>query len=67
MPRVFKPCLGFGLGFGFGLGLGLKEVFMFDSRDENKVTAVETVESVSEASAVRVRVRALLESDHACS
>ena len=40
------------------LGLGLEEVFVFDSKGENRDRAVEAVESVSEARArVRVRMR----------
>ena len=37
-------------GLGFGLGL-LEEVFVFDSKSENRDKAVEAVESVSEARA----------------
>ena len=33
---------------GFRLGLGLEEVFVFDSKSENKNRAVEAVESVTE-------------------
>ena len=40
------------LGPGSGLGLGLEEVFVFDSKRENRDRAVEAVESVSEARAV---------------
>ena len=40
------------LGLGLGLGLGLEEVFVFDSKSENRDRAVEAVESVSEARAV---------------
>ena len=40
--------LGLGLGLVLGLGLGLEEVFVFDSKRENRDRAVE---------AVRVRVR----------
>ena len=39
--------------FSLGLGLGLEEVFVFDSKSENRDRAVEAVEAVSE----RVRVR----------
>ena len=35
-----------------GLELGLEKVFVFDSKSENRVRAVEAVESVSEARAV---------------
>ena len=35
-----------------GLGLGLEEVFVFDSKSENRDRAVEAVESVPEARAV---------------
>ena len=35
-----------------GLGLRLEEVFVFDSKSENKDRAVEAVESVPEARAV---------------
>ena len=35
---------------GSGLGLGLEEVFVFDSKSENRDIAVEVVEAVSEAS-----------------
>ena len=35
-----------------GEGLGLEEVFVFDSKSENRDRAVEAVESVSEARAV---------------
>jgi len=35
-----------------GLGLGLEEVFVFESKSENRDRAVEAVESVSEARAV---------------
>ena len=48
-------CLGCGfLGshLQLELGLGLKEVFVFDSKSENRDRAVEAVESVSEARAV---------------
>ena len=41
--------MGSGLGSGLGLGLGLESVFAFDSKRENRDTAVETVESVSQA------------------
>ena len=34
------------------LGSGLEEVFVFDSKTENRDTAVEAVEAVSEARAV---------------
>ena len=34
------------------LGLGLEEVFVFDSKSENRDRAVEAVESVPEARAV---------------
>ena len=40
----------FELGLGLdllGLGLGLEEVFVFDSKCENKDTAVEAIESLS--------------------
>ena len=40
------------LGIELGLGLGLEEVFVFDSKSENRDRAVEAVESVSEARAV---------------
>ena len=40
------------MGLGLGLGLGLEEVFVFDSKRENRDRAVEAVESVSEARAV---------------
>ena len=40
-----------------GLGLGLEEVFVFDSKSENRDRAVEAVEAVSEQFRVRVRVR----------
>ena len=42
------------LEFGLGLRLGLRseEVFVFDSKSENKDRAVKAVESVSEARAV---------------
>ena len=36
---------------GLGLGLGLEEVFVFDSKSENRDRAVEAVELVSEARA----------------
>ena len=39
-------------GLGLGLGLGLEEIFVFDSKSENRDRAVESVESVSEARAV---------------
>ena len=35
-----------------GIGLGLEEVFLFDSKSENRDRAVEAVESVSEARAL---------------
>ena len=35
-----------------GLGLGLAEVFVYDSKSENRDRAVEAVEAVSEARAV---------------
>ena len=38
-----------GLGLGLGSGLGLEEVFVFDSKSENRDIAVEAVKSVSEA------------------
>ena len=38
--------------YGLGLVLGLEEVFVFDSKSENRDRAVEAVESVSEARAV---------------
>ena len=41
-----------------GLGFGLEQVFVFDSKSENRDRAIEAVESVPEARAVRVRVRA---------
>ena len=37
---------------GHSLGLGLEEVFVFDSKSENRDRAVEAVESVPEARAV---------------
>ena len=40
------------LGLGLGLRLGLEEVFVFDSKRENRDRAVEAVESVSEARAI---------------
>ena len=40
-----------GQGSGWGLGLGLEEVFVFDSKGENRDRAVEAVEAVSEARA----------------
>ena len=43
-----------------GLGLGLEEVFVFDSKSENRDRAIEAVESVPEVVRVRVRVTALL-------
>ena len=43
--------LGLGLWLGLGLGLGLEEVFVFDSKSENRDSAVEAVEAVSEARA----------------
>ena len=36
----------------FGLGSGSEEVFLFDSKSENRDKAVEAVEAVSEARAV---------------
>ena len=49
---------GLGLGSGLGseswLGLWLEEVFVFDSKSENRDRAVEAIEAVPEA---RVRVR----------
>ena len=39
---------------GSGLGSGLEEVFVFDSKSENRDRAVEAIEAVPEA---RVRVR----------
>ena len=39
---------------GLGLGSGLEEVFVFDSKSENRDRAVEAIEAVPEA---RVRVR----------
>ena len=60
-PRLPLCCeLGLGLGLGLklelesvlGLGFGLEEVFVFDSKSENRDRAVEAVESVSEARAV---------------
>ena len=47
---------GLKLGLVSGLELGLEEVFVFDSKGENRDGAVEAVEAVSEARAVRVRV-----------
>ena len=45
--------LGLGaLGFGLGSGSGLEEVFVFDSKSENRDRAIEAVESVPEARAV---------------
>ena len=44
--------LEFRLSLEVGLGLGLEEVFVFDSKSENRDRAVEAVESVSEARAV---------------
>ena len=45
--------IGDSVGFGeAGSGLGLEEVFVFDSKSENRDRAVEAVESVSEARAV---------------
>ena len=40
------------LGSGLGLGQWLEEVFVFDSKSENRDRAVEAVEAVSEARAV---------------
>ena len=40
------------VGLRLGLGLGLEEVFVFDSKSENRDRAVEAVESVPEARAV---------------
>ena len=37
---------------GLELGLGLEEVFLFDSKSENRDREVEAVEAVSEARAV---------------
>ena len=39
------------LSLGPGSGLGLEEVFVFDSKTENRARAVEAVEAVSEARA----------------
>ena len=44
--------LGLGLGLALALGLGLEEVFVFDSKSENRDRAVE---AVSEARAVELR------------
>ena len=44
--------MGVVLKLGLGLGLGLEEVFVFDSKSENRDRAVEAVESVPEARAV---------------
>ena len=41
-----------GLLLGLGLQSGLEEVFVFDSKSENRDRAVEAVESVPEARAV---------------
>ena len=46
-------CHAAGQSRGFsGLGLGLEEVFVFDSKSENRDRAVEAVQAVSEARAV---------------
>ena len=43
---------GSGLGLGSGSGLELEEVFVFDSKSENRDRSVEAVEAVTEARAV---------------
>ena len=42
---------------GLGLGLRLEEVFVFDSKSENRDRAVEAVEAVSEARVVSLLQR----------
>ena len=39
-------------GLGLGLELGLEEIFVFDSKSDNRDRAVDAVEAVSEARAV---------------
>ena len=48
----FREQRSLGIEPGLRLGLGLEEVFVFDSKRENRDRAVEAVESVSEARAV---------------
>ena len=48
---VGRTRLWLGLVLRLVLGLGLEEVFVFDSKNENRDRVVEAVESVSEARA----------------